>query len=165
MYWFKRKWRQIKRVWNYLPIIWRGYDWDYRYAIELFQHQLKRTADYIERDGNSVDRKMQAAKIRTAVRLLEKVYDEDYAYEYAKIIEEKYGPHTFEFVKSAEAELHGKDNVYEMIEVYERDYTETEKSDISFERDELMVESRNKQKRAHRLVWQYIEHNILYWWD
>ena len=51
MYLFKRKWRQIKRVIDFLPIIWKGYDWDYRYAVELFQHQLKRTADQIEKKG------------------------------------------------------------------------------------------------------------------
>ena len=25
MYWFKRKWRQIKRVADFLPIIWKGF--------------------------------------------------------------------------------------------------------------------------------------------
>lgn len=165
MHWFKRKWRQIKRVWNYLPIIWRGYDWDYRYAVELFQYQLERTADYIEKNGHSLDKEISAAKIRTAVRLLEKVYDEDYAFEYADIIEEKYGSSTFDFVKSKRTEAKGGYDTYEMIEKYEKDYNEAEKALISFERNDLMLESRKKQARAHRLVWQYIEHNIQNWWD
>ena len=72
MYWFKRKWRQVKRVADFLPIIWKGYDWDYHYAIELFQHQLKRTAHEIEHRGHSLNRKQTASRIRTAVELIEK---------------------------------------------------------------------------------------------
>jgi hypothetical protein len=30
---------------------------------------------------------------------------------------------------------------------------------------ELIKESREKQKRAHKLLWDFIEHNIQYWWD
>lgn len=165
MYWFKRKWRQIKRVWDYLPIIWRGYDWDYRYAVELFQHQLKRSADYIEQNGFADNKDVTVAKMRTASRFLEKVYDEDYAFEYAKTIEDKYGSSNFKLVELAETEKYGYQGAYEMIEVFERDYNEDEKALISFERDDLMIESRKKQARAHKLVWQYIEHNIQNWWD
>jgi hypothetical protein len=30
---------------------------------------------------------------------------------------------------------------------------------------ELIKESREKQKRAHKLLWDFVEHNIQYWWD
>ena len=29
----------------------------------------------------------------------------------------------------------------------------------------LFKESIDKQKRAHKLLWDFIEHNIQYWWD
>ena len=48
MKWFKRKYTQITRVISFLPIIWRGYDWDYMYALEVFKHQLGRLADTME---------------------------------------------------------------------------------------------------------------------
>ena len=47
-YLFRRKYSQIKRVLDFLPLIWKGYDWDYHYAVELFQHQLKRMANFLE---------------------------------------------------------------------------------------------------------------------
>lgn len=107
VYWIKRKYIQIKRTLSFLPIIWRGYDWDYEYAIELFKHQLKRTADFLESNNSyALSAKTNAQKIRTAIRLMDKVYDdyvEDYTYE--------------------------------------------------------------KQKRAHKLLWDFIEHNIQNWWD
>jgi hypothetical protein len=38
MYWFKRKYRQIKRVLDFLPIIWKGFDWDYSYAVQHYRY-------------------------------------------------------------------------------------------------------------------------------
>ena len=91
IYWFKRKYRQIKRTIEFLPLIWKGADWDYRYAVELFQHQLNRTADYIEDKNRYVNAKADSKRIRTAVNLLEKVYEEEYSTEYQSKIEKKYG--------------------------------------------------------------------------
>lgn len=164
MYWFRRKWRQIKRVVDFLPIIWKGYDWDYHYAIELFQHQLKRTAKEIRIRGNAVDRENTASRIETAVELMERIYDEEYAFEYSTKIEEKYGQSSFEFKELDELDERG-DPYYEMVEVWERDYTESEQLLIEEEKNTLMHDSRAKQKKAHKLLWNYIEHNIQGWWD
>ena len=50
MYWFKRKYRQIQRVIDFLPIIWNGFDFDYRYSVELFKKSLERQAKFLESD-------------------------------------------------------------------------------------------------------------------
>lgn len=165
MYWIKRKYRQIKRVIDFIPIIWKGYDWDYYYAIELFQHQLKRTAKEIRTNGNGVDREQIAIRIETAVEFLEKVYEDEYAFEYINKIEETYGPNSTEIVERDEIDASGNWISAEMIDVYEREYTEEELQLIQDEREALMNESFAKQKRAHKLVWKYIEHNIQRWWD
>ena len=120
-YWFKRKYRQIKRTLDFLPLIWKGYDWDYSYAIQLFQKQLERTADFLESDkAMTLDAKMNAQKIRTALRLMDIVYDEKYVDEFL--------------------DSNSKDR-----EEYKR-----------------VIE---KQNRAHKLLWDFIEHNIQRWWD
>jgi len=31
--------------------------------------------------------------------------------------------------------------------------------------NKLFLESKDKQDRAHKLVWKFIEHNIRQWWD
>ena len=164
MYWFRRKWRQIKRVVDFLPIIWKGYDWDYHYAIELFQHQLKRTAKEIRIRGNSVDRENTASRIETAVELMEKVYDEEYAFEYSTKMEEKYGRSSFEFKELDKLDERG-DPYYEMVEEWEQNYTEAELMLINEEKNAAMWEARAKQDKAHRILWQYIEYNIRRWWD
>ena len=165
MYWFRRKWRQIKRVVDFLPIIWKGYDWDYHYAVELFQHQLKRTAKEIRTNGNNIDKKNVASRIETAVEFLEKVYEEEYAFEYMRKIEETYGPSRIEIRELDEIDNQSKWITSEMIDVYEREYTEQELQLIEDEKDNLRNESFAKQKKAHKLLWNYIEHNIERWWD
>ena len=104
-YFFKRKYQQVERIIDFLPIIWKGYDFDYYYSIELFKKQLERQAKLFESDDLNPDRsKQNASRIRTAIRLMDKVYDGDY-------------------------------------------------------------EMEQKQNKAHKLLWDFIEHNIQYWWD
>ena len=74
----KRFFKKIKRVIDFFPIIWRGEDYDYAYAVQLFSYQLNRTADYIEERDFIVDAKDVANEIRTATTLLENVYEEKY---------------------------------------------------------------------------------------
>jgi len=164
IYWFKRKYRQIKRVLDFLPIIWKGYDWDYNYAIELFKHQLKRTANEIESNGYIHDSKNVVSRIRTGVELIEKVYGEEYAFEYLDIIEQKYGKSKFEFIQIKELDQNGEP-LYTVRDKYENKYTKSEMLLIDEERRSLMYDSHAKQKRAHKILWDYIEHNIQHWWD
>ena len=98
VYWFKRKYRQVKRVLDYLPIIWKGYDFDYRYAIDLFKHQLIRTANFMESDrAYSNDSDIRARRIKTAVELLDKVYDEEYGIEYQDQMKKIYGDNVLDW--------------------------------------------------------------------
>ena len=122
VYWIKRKYRQIQRVIDFLPIIWSGNDWDYLYSLDIFQKQLERTATYLESDkAVTQNAKIHAQKIRTALRLMDIVYDDTYI---------------TEFLDSGDSE-----NADEFVRVMK------------------------KQKRAHKLLWDFIEHNIQKWWD
>lgn len=77
----KRFFRKLKRVWDFIPIIWKGDDYDYQYSIDLFKYQLDRTADYIQDRGFISDADDVASEIRTATRLMEMVYDDEYVSE------------------------------------------------------------------------------------
>ena len=75
----KRFFRRVKRVIDFLPIIWKGEDYDYYYSIELFQYQLKRTADFLESDkAFTSDAIETASRVRTAAELLDRVYNDYY---------------------------------------------------------------------------------------
>lgn len=158
MYWFKRKYRQIQRVIDFLPLIWKGYDFDYQYSIDLFKKQLERTANYLDSTRSySMDAKNRASRIRTAIRLMDKVYEDDYSHEYIDKLEKLYGKDVLDWNTISVGQER-----YELKYQYEKWDNAAEITEMS---RKLMLESRDKQKRAHKLLWRYIEHNIQHWWD
>jgi len=52
-----------------------------------------------------------------------------------------------------------------MIQVWEQNWTKEELVDIEAHISQMMIESDIKQKRAHKLLWELVEHNIQRFWD
>ena len=160
VYWIKRKYRQIERTLSFLPLIWNGFDFDYRYATDLFRKQLERIADEMESDrGRLENAKTNAQKIRTAIRLMDKVYDDEYGCEYQDKLKELYGENVLDWWFEDTGK--GDDSSYLRYEYEKWDNSE----EIKKVERKLLLESKNKQKRAHKLLWDFIEHNIQNWWD
>ena len=156
----KKFFRRVKRVIDFLPMIWQGRDYDYRYAVELFQYQLKRTADFMESDkALTIDADVRAKRIRTAVELLEKVYEEEYGCEYQDKMKELYGEDVLKW--GFEDTGDGDGSSYLRYEFEKWDNAE----EVQKMMNKLFLESQDKQDRAHKLVWKFIEHNIRQWWD
>jgi hypothetical protein len=159
-YFFKRKYQQVERVIDFLPIIWNGFDFDYSYSIELFKKQLERQAKFFESDKSySARSKQDASRIRTAIRLMDKVYDEEYSSEYQDKLKQLYGDDAFDW----QFEDTGRGDETSFIKYRYEDWDNAE--EISQVQKKLFLESKQKQKRAHKLLWDFIEHNIQYWWD
>ena len=156
----KRFFRRVRRVIDFLPIIWKGRDYDYRYAVELLQYQLKRTADFMESDkAMTIDADVRAKRIRTAVELLEKVYQEEYGCEYQDKMKELYGENVRKWWFEDTGD--GDGSSYLRYEFEKWDNAE----EVQRMLNKLFLESKAKQDRAHKLVWKFIEHNIRQWWD
>lgn len=166
MYWIKRKIRQIQRVIDFLPLIWKGYDFDYQYSIDLFKKQLERTANHLESNqAYGMDSTNRASRIRTALRLMNKVYDEEYGYEYMDTIDKMYGRTHYDFVEVEEKSKYTNEPLYKIELRNEGARNEEHQKEIDEIRTQMMRESQLKQKRAHKLLWDFIEHNIQSWWD
>jgi hypothetical protein len=143
-----------------LPIIWNGFDFDYMYSIELFKKQLERQAKLFESDKLNSDRsKQNASRIRTAISLMDKVYNGDYELEWMDTIREKYCNVVFnwEFVDTGRGD--GTSFIKSKYEYWDN------ADEIDLLKRELMLKSKQKQKKSEQLVWKFIEHNIRYWWD
>ena len=165
VYWIKRKIRQIKKTIDFLPLIWNSYDFDYRYALDLFKKQLEYTANHLESEkAMAVSSKTNAQKIRTAIRLMDKVYDEEYAMEYMIQIDKLYGTTHYDFEELDELDSNG-DPYYKLVHWNEGAVNDKHQKEIDEVRHEMMLLSQDKQKRAHKLLWDFIEHNIQKWWD
>ena len=162
MYWIKRKIWQIKNVIKWLPKIWNQYDFDYSYSIEVFKFQLEKQADYLESDKAITENsKNDASRIRMILRLMDKVYDHDYGIEYQKQFEEIYGKGSLDmkFVDTDNPKLYELKNAYELSE------DEDKVREMDQVKRNLFLNSQEKQNRAHKLLWDLVEHNIQSWWD
>ena len=160
VYWFKRKYRQIKRVIDFLPMIWKGYDFDYSYAIDLFKYQLIRTEKHMcSPTSITVNANERAKRIKTAIELLDKVYDEEYGSEYQEQMKSIYGDNVLKWW----FEDTGKGDKSSYLK-YEYEKWEN-KDEVKETFDKLFKQSQDKQKRAEKLVWEFISHNIRGWWD
>lgn len=161
-YFFYRKYKQVKNVIRWIPVIWNNFDFDYRYALEAFKFQLNNIADHMESDKavtmSAADR---AQKIRTITKLMDKVYDEEYATDYIDKIEELYGPREINWEDDDEKEGYVRYEGY----IYEREYTPEQLKAIKEHETKLHKEGRAKQEKAHKLLWKLMEHNIRGFWD
>lgn len=160
LYPIKRKYNQLKRVIDFLPLIWRGYDFDYRYALDLFKYQLKRSADFLESDkAMTIESKNNASRIRTFIKLMDKIYDGDYSTGYQEELEKLYGEKVLDWHFIPTEENDGSSYLK-----YEYKFWGNQE-EIQIKHDELFKKSQIKEKRAEELLWRYLHHNIRNWWD
>lgn len=162
-YFFRRKYNQICRVIDFLPIIWNGFDFDYRYSLDVFKKQLERQAKFMESDkSHLMGSKQRASQIRTAIKLMDKVYDEEYGCEYQDKLKKLYGEDVLEWKFTETEDLYKGEKMFQMGWKYE-DWDNAD--EIEETKNKLFKESQLKQEKAHKLLWKYIEHNIRHWWD
>jgi len=152
--------RRIQRVIDFLPMIWKGYDFDFRYSVELFKHQLERQAKFFESSKSyRRDSLHQASRIRTVIKLMDIVYDEKYHDEMTVMMEKIYGEQKFEFIENKAT------GMYSLDIRWEKAVDDQHNEEIMQIWSEQMKITAYKTKRAHDIMWRMIEHNIRYWWD
>lgn len=149
-----RGYKRIHMIVRWLPFLWRHYDFDHSYAIEAFSIQLKHIADFLDSDrAYAMDAKFNAARIRTVLKLLKKVNDEDYAMEYLSDIEKIYGKRKWVIENNR---LENK---------FEKQYTKEELKAIEKHSKQLYQVSKLRQEKARRILVKLIDENIEKWWD
>jgi hypothetical protein len=80
----------IKKLWRWIPIIWDDRDWDYWYILEILKQKLIDTEVRIRDNSNHVNSDIDASKIRTAIRLIERVQEDYYIQEYYDTVADQF---------------------------------------------------------------------------
>lgn len=82
-----------KNLWHFRKDLWTFRPWDYQHNLDLFASSIKRTADYIETQGNEVDesRIPKVEKMRRMIELISRIRTEYYADQ----AEQELGPFTW----------------------------------------------------------------------
>jgi hypothetical protein len=155
--WFFRK---IKRVIEFFPIVWNGYDFDYRHALDLFHYQLSRTANFMDSDrAYSVRAKQDARRLRTILELMKKVYDEEYRMEHFDKMEQVWGNWSMDWGDNGNGTSTYRGSKWELADTPEKQ----KEADEQFSTLSILAE--NKHQRAKKLLWKLVEHNLEHMWD
>ena len=149
-----RIYNRLYRIIRWFPILWKQYDFDYIYALDVFKFQLKNIKDHLNSKYSYTENsKHYASRIDTILKLMEKVYNEDYSY-----IDDEFNS------KYPKRELYVDENHY-LQHKYEgvTDSEEIIKLDKIYH--EMFLEGIKKHEKAHKILWKLIEHNIRNFWS
>jgi hypothetical protein len=153
-------WRRIKRLVDYIPIIWKGYDFDYAYALELFLFQLERTANQIETNGHLVNSDWVVGRIRTAIKLANLGFNEGYSQEVHDRFEKDYGPS-----KIITNEYEDSEDLFEITIWYEKAKFSQQNEQIHEDLHEELAYAYIKEERARELFFKILQKDLRTWWD
>jgi len=150
--------RRLLRLVEWLPVIWKGGDYDYNYAIDVFKYQLERTANYISTNGHLENGAEVVLQIRTAVDLINKVYNNGYIDEAEEQFERQYGSSEIFFTDY-------DDDNFEINIWWESAINSEHNDEINEFYKAHMMQAHNKEKRGKEVLWKYIHKHIDTWWD
>jgi hypothetical protein len=161
IYQIKRFIWRIKNIIKWIPILWNQFDWDYNYALEVFKFQLKKTSEYLNSDdARTLSAKFYSGRINTIIKLMNKVYEDDYSMEYLDKVKALYPELSFKtkFIETEKGNFSIK---------YEFELSESEEviDKVNASLDLHRKLSYEKQEKAHRILWKLIERNIRNLWD
>lgn len=114
--------QSVKRLRRWIPIIWDDRNWDYWYIYEMLKNKLQDMEIALRLYGSHEDNEYDAEKIRTAIKLIDRVQNEYYTQEYYDNAGDKL---IMEDVKKAIA----------------------------------------KQRKAQRILFNFLDHHIDKWWN
>lgn len=144
---------KIKNILKWIPIIWKQDNTKYTYSVSVFREQLINMANRFEVDGYMYG----YHRIETIINLMDKVYSYQYANEYKESLIRPYGGFDTEFTFDKD-----KNKLITNV-VWHRVYTNSEIKQLNVIHQNAFEVSAEKQRRAHKLLWKLIEHNIQKW--
>lgn len=152
---FTRFYHRTCKIIRWIPFLWKYYDFDYRYAIDAFAFQLKHIQKHLESENSfGMNAKNKAKRIDTILKLIQKVYDEEYAMEYMDEFNKNNPKYILyigqnNYLKNKYENVTDPDKIKELDKIYHN----------------MFLASQKKQEKAHELLWKLIAHNIRGWWD
>lgn len=147
---------RVKDLISYIPVIWNGTSGDYSSSIDIFKHSLKLLKRDILLHSELEGAEYHASRIDLVIKLMDKVYDDEYTNEWIDLIESKYGKYKVGFTPR-------EDGLFEMYSYHEG--LNPELLDEAKEFRRKTIETLHlKQEKAHRILWKLIDRHIQRWW-
>lgn len=172
MYKLKQFFKRFYNLYRWLPIIWKDQDWDHTYIWDILKFKLKNQAKYIGTKDRHLSAKRNAEIMMLCTRLIDKIEDEYYTYEWSKYYEsESFFTSSEEYPDSYEwNQKEISENLDDYFVKYPRIYIVVESMDKPpFKKDTKLGMAINmahiNHLRARKLLFNILENNIERWWD
>lgn len=151
---------RLKRLFEFIPVIWNTWDFDNSATTNLMSYQLERTAKSLE-NGWSVDGKYHASRIRLAIKLFEYSENRHYQIYYGDMFENLYGKSSIQWKP-----FEGKKDVFQLDGLrWEKAVDDKHNREITEVYLQYMKLAEEKDVQAHKLAWRIVSENIRKWWD
>lgn len=150
--------RRLLRLVEWLPVIWKGDDYDYKYSIDVFRYQLERTAKYIKNNSHLENGERTVLQIQTAIDLIDKTYGGGYVDEAEEQFERQYGECEVIFNDY-------DDDNFEITLWWPSAEDAVHNDEINQFHTAHMMAAYNKTERGKEVLWKYINRHIDAWWD
>ena len=161
----------IKNLWRWFPLIWKDRDWDDYYIWVLLEKKLKNQANYIGGRGIHLNATRDAQRMRTCVRLMERVREEYYHMEYMDYHKSEY--HWDDIVDKPDYKQLRIEEISENFDDYFKKYprvfkkikSEYYSTNRSEKNSIAMRMSLENHRRAKRILFKLLNEHIESWWD
>jgi hypothetical protein len=158
-YWF----RQIKRIVEYIPILWADADWDYNYIFYLLKYKLQRTRKEIAKGSGDDEQwiKPRTAEIDEAIRLIDQIMDNNFVEKEHEEHEAKYGS-----IKMETGEKDEKTGCFRADIYFEKTVGNEELKNLAHEDSAKIFElEEQRTQKALDDLFNHLSKNIRKWWD
>lgn len=165
--------RGVKNLWRWFPLIWKDRDWDDYYIWVLLEKKLTNQANYIGGRGIHLNAHRDAERMRTCVKLMERIREEYYYSEYVD-----YHKSEFHWDDIEDRPDHKQLRIEEISEnfddyfkkyprIYSKVFSEFSLAEKrrADKRKIALYMSRENHNRARKLLFKLMEQHIESWWD
>ena len=151
----------VRRVIDFIPILWHDRDWDHSYLYTLLQFKIKRMRIYHEKYSHIANSDKIIKQMRLAELLIQRIKEDDYHKVLRENFDKKYGEEIVILKKDVEGisdahEVHFTRNKCTTLELIEQ-----EKED-SMKLLHLQMESK---ARDIKYLFAHLAKRIERWWD
>lgn len=177
LYW-RFEWRHIpnkiflgiKNIWYWTPVIWKDRNWDSSFLLEIMKFKISLMSESHGKRIPYVGFERNVELMKTVVKLIDKVQNEDYLHEYYDYYEQKY-----DFVKIDDTDFWDvnttvvRDNLDEYFQKYPLTMKKAENHPLYLAQPSrhflAMSMSEIRHNRAKKLLFNMIADKMEKWWE
>lgn len=149
----RAKYKAVKRVLGWIPILWSNYDWDYNYLFEVMRYKLDCMEKHIRAEGHAVSSSRTADEIKTAKLLLDRICEGEYLENATKTVEQQWGTWTFDWSSSR------------LNKIWTKDLSEAEKGFAERDTMRAYKHSDYMEKQDVEYLFKFMQKHHKKWWD